>query len=156
MKVMSYLLGAVLLVLFAVTGFAQDATAVAQGKVIIKSNNAPEAIGPYSQAVKVGNMVYTAGQIGINPKTGKIPAGIEAQTTQVLNNLKAVIEKAGGNMSSIVKTTVFVKDLNDYGKVNAIYATYFKKDFPSRSCVEVSRLPKDVLVEIEAIAYLGE
>jgi 2-iminobutanoate/2-iminopropanoate deaminase len=120
MKVMSYLLSAVLLLTFAVTGFAQDTTAVAQGKVIIKSTNAPEAIGPYSQAVKVGDMLYTAGQIGINPKTGKVPAGIEAQTTQVLDNLQAVVKEAGGDMSSIVKTTVFVKDLDDYGKVNAI------------------------------------
>ena len=156
MKVISYLVSTVLLVSFAVSGFAHDTEAVSQGKIIIKSDNAPKAIGPYSQAVKVGNMLYTAGQIGINPKTGKIPEGIEAQTTQVLNNLKAVIKEAGGNMGSIVKTTVFVKDLNDYGKVNAIYATYFTKDFPGRSCVEVSRLPKDVLVEIEAIAYLGK
>ena len=121
-------------------------------KQVVNAQNAPAAIGPYSHCVKVGKMVFTSGQIGIDPAVGGLVEGVEAQTIQALMNLKAVLEAAGSSMENIVKTTVFVKDMNDFAKVNAIYAEYFKTDCPARACVEVARLPKDVLVEVEAIA----
>jgi len=124
-------------------------------KEIINTKNAPEAIGPYSQAVKVGSMVYTSGQISVNPSTGEVVSGgIEAQANQALSNLKAVLEAAGVGLSSVIKTTVFIKDMNDFAVVNKIYGEYFWAPFPARSCVEVARLPKDVLVEIEAVAVV--
>lgn len=123
---------------------------------VIHTANAPAAIGPYVQAVDLGNMVFTSGQIPVNPQTGEIPADIVAQTRQSLNNVKAIIEQAGLTVSNIVKTTVFVKDLNDFATVNAEYEAFFRENnhpaFPARSCVEVVRLPKDVGLEIEAIA----
>lgn len=120
---------------------------------VINTANAPAAIGPYSQAIKVGDLVFTSGQIPINPATGElVPGGVEEQAQQVLKNLKAVLEAAGTSLDSVVKTTVFIKDMNDFAKINAIYATYFTSNPPARSCVEVARLPKDVLIEIEAIA----
>lgn len=118
----------------------------------IKTNNAPSAIGPYSQAIVVNNMVFTSGQIPVNPLTGEIPEGIENQAKQVFENLKNLLEASGAGIENVVKTTVFIKDMQDFPKVNAIYETYFTKPYPARSCVEVSRLPKDVLIEVEAIA----
>ena len=123
---------------------------------IIHTENAPAAIGPYVQAVDLGNLVFTSGQIPINPATGEIPNDITAQARQSLENVKAIIEQAGLKVADIVKTTVFVKDLNDFARLNAEYERFFKENnhpnFPARSCVEVARLPKDVGVEIEAIA----
>lgn len=123
---------------------------------IIHTDNAPAAIGPYVQAVDLGNMVITSGQIPVNPKTGAVPADITAQARQSLENVKAIVEQAGLSVANIVKTTVFVKDLNDFAAVNAEYEKFFKENqhpnFPARSCVEVARLPKDVGLEIEAIA----
>ncbi|MDU8925085.1 RidA family protein [Pasteurellaceae bacterium LIM206] len=123
---------------------------------IIHSNNAPAAIGPYVQAVDLGNLVFTSGQIPVNPSTGEVPAEITAQARQSLENIKAIIEQAGLVVADVVKTTVFVKDLNDFAAVNAEYERFFKENnhpnFPARSCVEVARLPKDVGLEIEAIA----
>ncbi|STY63027.1 RidA family protein [Mannheimia haemolytica] len=123
---------------------------------VIHTENAPAAIGPYVQAVDLGNMVLTSGQIPVNPQTGEIPSDIVQQTRQSLNNVKAIIEQAGLSVADIVKTTVFVKDLNDFTKVNAEYQAFFQENqhpnFPARSCVEVARLPKDVGIEIEAIA----
>ena len=123
---------------------------------VIHTDKAPAAIGPYVQAVDLGNMVFTSGQIPVNPATGEVPADITAQARQSLENVKAIIEQAGLSVANIVKTTVFVKDLNDFATVNAEYERFFKENnhpsFPARSCVEVARLPKDVGLEIEAIA----
>ncbi|MDO9932307.1 RidA family protein [Glaesserella parasuis] len=123
---------------------------------VIHTENAPKAIGPYVQAVDLGNLVLTSGQIPVNPKTGEVPTEIKAQARQSLENVKAIIEQAGLSVADIVKTTVFVKDLNDFSTVNAEYEAFFRENhhpnFPARSCVEVARLPKDVGIEIEAIA----
>lgn len=118
----------------------------------IKTTKAPGAIGPYSQAIEVNGLVYTSGQIGIDPATGAIVEGVEAQAHQVCKNLTELLKAAGTSMDNVVKTTVFIKDMNDFGTVNGIYAQYFTEPYPARSCVEVVRLPKDVLVEIEVIA----
>jgi 2-iminobutanoate/2-iminopropanoate deaminase len=124
-------------------------------KTIVSTNNAPAAIGPYSQAVKVGNMVYTAGQVAINPKTSQVEeTTVEGQTKQVLQNLKAILEEAGSGLSKVVKTTVFLKNMNDFVAMNEVYAKCFTDAPPARSTVEVARLPKDVLVEIECIALV--
>lgn len=120
----------------------------------IKTKNAPEAIGPYSQAKKVGNFVFTSGQIAIDPKTNNLVEGdIEIQTKQVLENLKAVLEAAGSSLDNAVKVTVFLADMNDFAKMNVIYAEYFKNK-PSRSTVQVARLPKDAKIEIDAVAVI--
>ncbi|MEM6161635.1 2-iminobutanoate/2-iminopropanoate deaminase [Erwinia sp. P6884] len=121
----------------------------------ISTENAPAAIGPYVQGVDLGSMIITSGQIPVNPKTGVVSDDITAQTRQSLENVKAIVEAAGLNVGDIVKTTVFVKDLNDFATVNAAYEAFFieyNASFPARSCVEVARLPKDVKIEIEAIA----
>lgn len=123
-------------------------------KEVILTTNAPAAIGPYSQGIKVGDMVYTSGQIPVNPATGEIVTEIKAATKQSLENVKAVLEQAGSSLEKVFKTTVFIKDMNDFAAVNEVYAQYFTGDAPARSCVEVARLPKDVLIEIEAIAIL--
>ncbi len=120
-------------------------------KKIISTENAPKAIGPYSQAVEAGGFLFTAGQIPVNPKTGIIPEGIKKQTEQALLNLKAVIEAGGFSFSNVVKVMVFLKDMNTFSDMNEVYADFFKENFPSRSAVEVARLPKDVLIEIEAV-----
>lgn len=122
-------------------------------KTIISTDKAPQAIGPYSQAVEVNGMIYTSGMIPINPEDGTLVTGtVEEQAEQALKNLKALVEASGSTMDKVVKTTVFIKNMNDFGKINEIYAKYFTGSYPSRSCVEVARLPKDVLIEIEAIA----
>lgn len=121
-------------------------------KKIISTDNAPAAIGPYSQAIEVNGMVFTSGVIPVDPATGDIPAGIEAQAEQALRNLAALLEAAGTSTENVIKTTVFIKEMDDFGTVNSIYATFFTGDYPARSCVEVARLPKDVLIEIEAVA----
>ncbi|MBO4991624.1 MAG: RidA family protein [Firmicutes bacterium] len=122
-------------------------------KTPVATKNAPAAIGPYAQGNIVGNLLFASGQIPVDPETGIIPEGIEAQATQSLKNVKAIVEAAGSSMEKVIKTTVFMKDMNDFGKMNAIYATFFTEgQYPSRSAVEVARLPKDVLIEIEVIA----
>jgi len=124
-------------------------------KDIIQTENAPAPIGPYSQAVEVDGTLYCSGQIPVNPETGEIPETIEAQTHQVLANLRAVITEAGGELEDIVKTTIFLKDLSTFPSVNAIYGEYFEgPTAPARSTVQVVALPKDVLIEIDAIARL--
>ena len=124
-------------------------------KEIISTTKAPAAIGPYSQAVKMGNMIYTSGMIPLVPETMQIAeGGVQEQTKQVLENLKALLESAGSSLEKVIKTTVFIKDMNDFPKINEIYGQYFTANQPARSCVEVARLPKDVLVEIEVIAYI--
>ena len=119
---------------------------------IINTEKAPAAIGPYSQAIEVNGMVYTSGIIPVVPATGEIPEGSVAQAKQALTNLSNLLEAAGTNMDKVVKTTVFIKEMNDFAAINEVYKTFFTTDFPARSCVEVARLPKDVMLEIEAIA----
>jgi len=125
-------------------------------KIAISTHDAPAAIGPYSQAVRVGEMLFASGQIPIDPKTGNLIAGgITEQTTQVMENIKAVLNKAGIDLVHVVKTTVFLKSMNDFAAMNAVYAKYLAPDGvvpPARSTVEVARLPKDALVEVEVIA----
>ena len=124
-------------------------------KEAISTNNAPKAIGPYSQAMKNENLVYTSGQIPLEPETGElVKGGVEAQARRVLENLKSVLEAAGTSMDKVIKTTVFLKDMEQFGTINAIYGEYFKEPYPARSTVQVSRLPKDVDLEIEAIASM--
>ena len=122
-------------------------------KKIISTDKAPAAIGPYSQAVKAGDIIYTSGMIPVIPQTGEIVDGVEAQARQVLTNVRSLLEASGSSMDKVIKTTVFIKDMNDFAKINAIYAEFFEEgSYPARSCVEVARLPKDVLMEMEAIA----
>ena len=124
-------------------------------KEIVATGNAPQAIGPYSQAVKNGGLVFCSGQIPLDPATGQVVAGgIAEQTARVLDNLRGVLEAAGAGLDSVVKTTVFVKDLAEFAAMNEVYAKYFGAGAPARSTVEVARLPKDVKVEIEAIAFV--
>jgi 2-iminobutanoate/2-iminopropanoate deaminase len=122
------------------------------GKKIVSTEKAPGAIGPYSQAVKVNGVVFTSGQIPINPATGEMPTSIEEQTRQSLENVKAILEAEGLGMDKVVKTTVFLSDMNNFAKMNEVYKSFFQGDYPARSAVQVARLPKDALVEIEAIA----
>lgn len=125
------------------------------GKQVIHTDAAPAALGPYSQAVVAGGFAFCAGQIPLDPATNAVPDGIEAQTRQVLANLAAVLDAAGASLGSVVKTTVFLQDLADFAAMNAVYAEAFGDAPPARSTVEVARLPRDVLVEIEAIAATG-
>jgi len=122
-------------------------------KEIISTTAAPAAIGPYSQATRFGNLIFTSGVIPVNPKTGELPEGVEAQAEQAFSSLKGLVEAGGSSMDKVIKTTVFIKNMNDFGKINEIYKKYFPQPCPSRSCVEVARLPKDVLLEIEAVCY---
>ncbi len=121
-------------------------------KKSVNAENAPAAVGPYVHAVEAGGLIFTSGQLGLHPTEGTLPEGVEAQTHQSLKNLAAVLEAAGSDLDHVVKTTVFLDNINDFAAVNAIYAEYFQKEVPARSCVEVSKLPKGGLVEIEAIA----
>lgn len=132
--------------------FAFASFAIAAERTVIAPEKAPKAVGPYSQGIAFGDFIYTSGQLPLNPATDTMPEGIEAQTKQSLDNVKAVVEAAGSSLDKVVKVTIFVKDLNDFSKVNAIYATYFTKNPPARSCVQVARIPKDALIEIEAVA----
>ena len=121
-------------------------------KEVINTNNAPEAIGPYSQGVIVGDFVYTSGQIPLNPVTGELVTDIKLATKQSMENIKAILEEAGTSLNNVVKTSIFIKDLNDFEAVNEVYGTYFIENKPARSCVQVAKLPKDAVIEIEAIA----
>ena len=121
-------------------------------KTTIHSEKAPAAVGPYVHAVEAGNLVFTSGQLGLIPETGVLPEGIEAQTHQALKNLGAVLEAAGLGYKDVVRTMVFLDNMDDFATVNKIYAEYFNEEAPARSCVEVARLPKGGLIEIEAIA----
>lgn len=123
-------------------------------KEVIATTNAPGAIGPYSQAIKAGNLLITSGQLPIDVATGAFPEGIEAQTRQSLSNCRAILEAAGATMANVIKTTVFLSDMNNFAAMNGVYATFFEGACPARSAVEVARLPKDALVEIECIAVL--
>jgi len=126
-------------------------------KEVITTDQAPKAIGPYSVGIKAGMFVYTAGQLGIDPKTGDlVSGGIEAETRQVMQNLQNILLAAGSSMNQVVKTTVFLRDMKDFTVMNAIYGTYFTEKPPARSTVQVAALPKGGAVEIEAVALLGE
>lgn len=125
-------------------------------KKTINALKAPAAVGPYVHAVEANGLIFTSGQIGLIPETGELQNGIEAQTHQVFKNLQAVLEAAGSDLDHAVKTSVFIDDINDFAKVNEIYAEYFTGDTPARSCVEVAKLPKGALVEIEVIAVKKE
>lgn len=118
----------------------------------VKTDKAPQAIGPYSQGIRTGSLIFTSGQIPVDPASGTIAEGIERQTRRAIENVKAVLEAAGASLSDVVKTIVYIKDMNDFAQINKIYSEYFTEPYPARSCVEVARLPKDVLIEIEAIA----
>lgn len=123
---------------------------------IVTTTDAPAAIGPYSQAVKANGFVFVSGQIPIDPATGeRVPGGIQAETRQVLDNLRAILEASGSDLTKVVKATLFIADMNQFGTINAIYAEYFDTAPPARACVEVARLPKDVQIEIEAVALIG-
>ena len=122
-------------------------------KTIVSTEKAPAAIGPYGQAVEKGGLIFTSGQLPIDPATGTFPAGIEAQTAQSLTNVGAILAAAGASMDDVLKTTVFLSDMNDFAAMNKVYATFFSEGcFPARSAVQAARLPKDALVEIEVIA----
>ena len=123
-------------------------------KQAIHTDKAPAAIGPYSQGIRVGDLIITSGQLGIDPATGAFPQGISAQTRQSLTNCKAVLEAAGASMTHVIKTTVFLRDMNDFAAMNEVYAAFFEGAYPARSAVQVARLPKDADVEIECIAAL--
>ncbi len=124
-------------------------------KEVISTTSAPGAIGPYSQGIKYGNLLFVSGQTPMDPNTMKIKEGdIQVQTVQCIKNIKAILEAAGSSLDKVLKSTVFIKDMDDFGKVNEIYAQYFTENQPARSCVEVARLPMDVVVEIEVIAYI--
>jgi 2-iminobutanoate/2-iminopropanoate deaminase len=126
-----------------------------QNERIIHTDAAPKAVGPYSQAIAYDSLVFCAGQTGLDPVTGAIvEGGVEEQAKQVLSNLTAVLEEAGSSMDKVLKTTVFLTDMNNFALVNAVYASFFPNKLPARTCVEVSKLPKDALVEIEVIAHL--
>ncbi len=120
----------------------------------VSTDKAPAAIGPYSQAQISGNFVFCSGQIPVIPETGELAQGVEAQANQVFKNVSELLKAAGSDISKVVKSTVFIKNMDDFGTINAIYAKYFTEPFPARSCVEVARLPKDVLLECEVIAEL--
>lgn len=124
-------------------------------KQVIFTELAPKAIGPYSQAIKSNEVLYTSGQLGIDPTTGKLADGIEKQTHQAMCNLAEILKVAGASFDCIIKTTIFVTDLSDFSIVNQVYASYFTKDFPARSCVQVAALPLGGLVEIECVATLS-
>ncbi|MCI6275605.1 MAG: RidA family protein [Clostridium sp.] len=121
-------------------------------KSAIATTKAPGAIGPYSQGITIGELVYTSGQLPINVETGVMPETIEEQTRQSLENVKAILEESGSSMDKVIKTTVFLSDMNDFAKMNEVYSSFFAQPYPARSAVEVARLPKDAKVEIEVIA----
>lgn len=126
-------------------------------KVVINTSKAPAAIGPYSQAIRYGNFIFTSGQMPINSATGELVGNdVKLAAKQSLENVKAILEEAGTRMENVIKVTVFMKDMNDFAAVNEVYAEYFTEKMPARSAVQVGKLPKDCLVEIEAVAYIPE
>jgi 2-iminobutanoate/2-iminopropanoate deaminase len=125
-------------------------------KEVIFTDKAPKAIGPYSQAIKFGNILFISGQVPVNPATGELTGDIKVQTRQVLENIKSILAAAGASANDIVKTTVFLKNLDDFTAMNEIYSAYFPKEAPARSTVEVARIPRGALIEIEAIAFINK
>lgn len=125
-------------------------------KKVIATEQAPKAIGPYSQAIQAGPILVVSGQLPIDPADGRMPEGIEAQTRQSLSNIKAILASQGLDMSAVIRTGVFLKNMDDFAAMNAVYGEFFEGDYPARAAVEVARLPKDALVEIEAMAAVGK
>jgi len=126
------------------------------GKKIITSENAPQAIGPYSIGVQVGDFIFTAGQLGLDPRTGElVPGGVASETKQAMINIYSILQAGGSGMDKIIKTTIFLRDINDFSKVNEVYSTFFTDNFPARSTMQVGALPKGAAVEIEAIAIIN-
>jgi 2-iminobutanoate/2-iminopropanoate deaminase len=126
-------------------------------KNVVSTEKAPKAIGPYSVANRYGDLIFTAGQIGLDPQTGEmVPGGIEAETRRVMTNLKAVLEAAGSSLEHVLKTTVFLRDMNEFSQMNAVYAEFFPSNYPARSTVQAAGLPKGAAVEIEAVAVVGD
>ena len=125
-------------------------------KEVIFTDKAPKAIGPYSQAIKFGNILFISGQVPVNPATGELTGDIKVQTRQVLENIKSILAAAGASASDVVKTTVFLQNLDDFAAINEIYGAYFPKEAPARSTVEVARIPRGALIEIEAIAFINK
>jgi 2-iminobutanoate/2-iminopropanoate deaminase len=125
-------------------------------KEVIFTDKAPKAIGPYSQAIKFGNILFISGQVPVNPATGELTGDIKVQTRQVLENIKSILAAAGASASDVVKTTVFLQNLDDFAAMNEIYGAYFPKEAPARSTVEVARIPRGALIEIEAIAFINK
>lgn len=124
-------------------------------KEIISTELAPSAIGPYSQGIKAGNIIFTSGQLPVDPATGELETkDIRRATELSMKNVEAILKAKGASLNNVVKTTIFLKDMNMFGDVNEVYGTFFKEEAPARSCVQVAKLPKDALIEIEAIAYL--
>ncbi len=123
-------------------------------KAVVATEKAPAAIGPYSQGIRAGKIIFTSGQLPADPETGKLASGAAEQTRRSLQNVRAVLEAAGAGMEEVVKVTVFLKNMNDFAAMNAVYAEFFPLEYPARSAVEVARLPKDALVEIEAVAVV--
>jgi 2-iminobutanoate/2-iminopropanoate deaminase len=124
-------------------------------KRIVRTEEAPQAIGPYSQAVVAAGFVYTAGQLALDPHTGQlVPGDVRIQTKRVMENIKAILESAGSSLAEVVKTTIFLRDMNDFGAMNEIYGSYFQEDPPARSTVQVAKLPRDGAVEIEVVALV--
>lgn len=121
-------------------------------KKVISTTNAPAAVGPYVQAIQVGDFLYASGQLGLIPETGTLPEGVEAQTVQALKNVEAILAEAGYTKEDVIKTSVFLDDINDFATINGIYAEFFGEHRPARSCVEVAKLPKGGLIEIEIVA----
>ena len=120
---------------------------------VISTDKAPAAIGPYSQAIEANGMIYTSGMIPIDPSTGELVTGsVEAQAEQAISNLEALLAASGSSIEKVVKTVVFISNMDDFGKINEVYAKHFKEPYPARSCVQIARLPKDVAIEIEAVA----
>ncbi len=124
-------------------------------KEVISTDKAPRAVGPYSQSIKAGNLIFISGQLPIDPRTGEIKKGIKLQTQQTLENIKSILSSVGASMQDVVKTTVFLQDLNDFNSMNETFQEYFPQNPPARACVEVSRIPKGALIEIESIAVIG-
>lgn len=125
-------------------------------KTVIDTKLAPKAIGPYSQAIRTGNLLFISGQLPINPADGVIPHDIKAQTCQILENLKSILEAAGTSLSAVVKTTVYLNNLDDFDAMNAVYQAYFTRGAPARSTIEVSQIPRGALIEIEAISLISD
>lgn len=123
-------------------------------KQVISTKGAPGAIGPYSQAIKAGNFVYTSGQLPIDPASGELVGDIKKATERSLENVKAILEEAGTSLEKVIKTVVFLKDMNNFTAMNEVYGTYFKENAPARSCVQVAKLPKDAVIEIEVVAVI--